>query len=367
MAAKFIPIASVLEIANQDDISDYDMRLFYWKLSYYGGVAMSRCFPDWKTRTPGIHPHLKAGSRFSLFKVNQKWLDRLIWIRDNAMAPVGIKMLLEVFDGCAQRSQYGWSAWVNNIEGVRNVFELSDKAMKARKHFIDAVYEVLGDTVEYSLVNEASLPRGNCERWTYDMAEYMRSKRMVRPEVGEGANRKRLYFSGGTGPDGLDCGHKMSGTLSDEVPDSIQPIPYQWPNDGAIRMIHNVGKPSQVPDLFTCRKLYHVFSHDGCNFKDDPEHRGHCEIINGQAAWCGPSRSSARKTMDQAVKVWGAAPRWGNLFAGYEALPREVQVEGKVMLVDLDLDLTCRPFVGAYRKAYGMDPKNYHKYPRPKK
>jgi hypothetical protein len=71
--------------------------------------------------------------------------------------------------------------------------------------------------------------------------------------------------------------------------------------------------------------------------------------------------------MDQAVKVWGAAPRWGNLFAGYEALPREVQVEGKVMLVDLDLDLTCRPFVGAYRKAYGMDPKNYHKYPRPKK
>jgi len=119
-------------------------------------------------------------------------------------------------------------------------------------------------------------------------------------------------------------------------------------------------------------------SDDGCNFKDQPELKGHCETDPaGIPRWYGPEGSVRAAAFAQWFKLWVMDPKKlpafrqvgqsaGRCFKYFEVGVRETQVMGKTCLRGLDIGDTLKPLAEAYNVALGKYPANWHKYLEPK-
>jgi hypothetical protein len=364
---KFSPVLGTLELANHKDIADFDLRIFLWRASYYGGFEAVRTFPDWICKGGGNQPHLMVGNLYAIKKLNQAWIDQMLKIKGFAKK-VGMKMDFDPFDSCALR--YDWCAWRRgrNVEKT-DMWDLSDNGIAIKKFYLEALIEAFGTDINWGLCNEPFPPDlFTGAMWAFKMAEILRAKGAIVP------SSKKLWLNG--------YNHKFCGALSDEKPDGL-PAYYMYPNDSHICVYHVVGKPSQVVRPFSSRMMLTGFSDDGCNFKDEPMGvRGHAEGEGtSNPSNYGPSGESRKRTIKEICRLWtkmeekppdaGRVGQFsGDAWISYEVLPREIQVSGTMYsqmdLNKLDVEDTIKSIARAYKALYGEWPKNWHKYPKPK-
>jgi hypothetical protein len=354
MANEFKPVLTVLELPCVP-FTKKELELFFWKCSYYGGVEAIGTGTEWERNGGWIPQFLKQGNLFDLTKLNPKWLDNLLMIRDFC-SKYGMKLYNSPFGGCEQRPQYKWSPWMYNVQGIKSVYDMSSKAIQARNNYLNELIAVVGADIQWGLINEYMGDYTSAAMWAYELAKILWDRGCW------DGKQKKLWISG--------YHHKICGALSDEKPNGLPA--FTFPNDGHICIYHGIGRPENIVQRYSAREILVGFSDDGCNLIDDTEARGYCETVNGKPTNCGPNAKYRIYSIKQAHVDWtpivgdGVGQKNGKCWKLWEVLPRELQVENQTQLERIDLSESLKPFVHAYRQLYGHEPKNWHKYPKPK-
>lgn len=368
-----------LELPSQAYIPKEDVRWYLWALAYHGGIRFLRVFDFFKDDGGGAvwQPFKKnLVGKFVANRMNPKYLDRLIFIRDTARQ-YGIRLIFDPFYCYGNGHQ--WYPWTRGRMTVKLggkgydtwLWDISDVGVGAKGVYFAQVAEALGaGGFEPGTGNEICLPRssGLCY-WAYNNGEIWRRLGCV----DFNADRK-LWIHGHV--------HQLCGTFSDEVPGEVWDYVHAhggpWPNNSHICVYHVVGEPAAVPSTYSARQILVGFSDDGVNHYARPDVRGHCETnVQGDAMWCGPSGLVRAQTFARAVKLWVHDPKKlparkqvgqnnGRCFKYFEVGARETRVLGRTNLRAIDVKDTLEPLAEAYKKALGEYPANYHNHPEPR-